>query len=163
MRDVQRARCSSHPRNVTPPKGIILIETKARRPQVRWRPLAQTWFLHATWFLHTAWFLHLVLHLLFYVFIWMCILYGHEDVADVEETNAPSSKPNKKKVRPIRTSRLRGWYTGTYANLILFPRTSSNQRQRTYRAIQKIKGIRGQRKEVWAWWLYTKLLLSFYP
>ena len=54
---------------------------------------------------------------LFYVFIWMCIRYGHEDVADVDETNAPSSKSNKRKVRPIRTSRLRGWYTGTYAEI----------------------------------------------
>jgi hypothetical protein len=46
------------------------------------------------------------LELLFYVFIWMCICYGHKDVADVEETDAPSSKSTKKKVRPIRTSRL---------------------------------------------------------
>lgn len=54
---------------------------------------------------------------LFYVFIWMCIRYGHEDMADVEETDAPSSKSTKKKVRPIKTSRLRGWYTGTYVEI----------------------------------------------
>ena len=54
---------------------------------------------------------------LFYVFIWMCIRYGHEDVVDVEETNTPSLKSNKRKVRPIRTSRLRVWYTGTYAEI----------------------------------------------
>jgi len=42
---------------------------------------------------------------LFYVFIWMCIRYGHEEVADVEGTG------------PIKTSRLRGWYTGTYAEI----------------------------------------------
>ena len=47
----------------------------------------------------------------------MCIRYGHEDVADVEETNALSSKSNKRKVRLIRTSRLQGWYTGTYAEI----------------------------------------------
>jgi hypothetical protein len=38
-------------------------------------------------------------------------------VADVEETDGPSSKSNKRKVRPIKTSRLRGWYTGTYAEI----------------------------------------------
>jgi Fungal protein kinase len=54
---------------------------------------------------------------LFYVFIWMCIRYGYEDVADMDETDAPSSKSNKRKVRPIRTSRLRSWYTGTYAEI----------------------------------------------
>ena len=54
---------------------------------------------------------------LFYVFIWMCIRYGHEEVADVEGTGGPSSKSNKRKVRPIKTSRLRGWYTGTYAEI----------------------------------------------
>jgi serine/threonine protein kinase len=45
---------------------------------------------------------------LFYVFICMRIRYGHEEVADVEETDAPSSKSNKRKMRPIKTSRLRG-------------------------------------------------------
>jgi hypothetical protein len=54
---------------------------------------------------------------LFYVFIWMCIRYGHEDVADVEETGSPSSRSTKKRMRPIRTSRLRVWYTGTYAEI----------------------------------------------
>jgi hypothetical protein len=42
---------------------------------------------------------------LFYVFIWMCIRYGHENV-DMEETASPSgSKPNKARVRMITTSR----------------------------------------------------------
>jgi hypothetical protein len=47
----------------------------------------------------------------------MCIRYGHEDVAAVEETLAPSSKSVTRKVRPLRPSRLRGWYTGTYAEI----------------------------------------------
>ena len=47
----------------------------------------------------------------------MCIRYGHEDVADMEETDAPSLKSNKRKVRPIKTSRLRGLYTRTYAEI----------------------------------------------
>jgi hypothetical protein len=47
----------------------------------------------------------------------MCICYGHEEVAEVEETDAPSSKSNKRKVRPIKMSRLRGWYTGRYAEI----------------------------------------------
>jgi len=53
----------------------------------------------------------------FYVFIWMCIRYGHKNVANVEETAAPSSKLNKRKVKLTRMSRLRGWYTGTYADI----------------------------------------------
>lgn len=57
------------------------------------------------------------LGLLFYVFIWMCTRYGHEDVADVEETDAPGSKSAKKRVRPIGTSRLRDWYIGMYAEI----------------------------------------------
>jgi serine/threonine protein kinase len=51
----------------------------------------------------------------FYVFIWMCIHYGHEDVAAAEETTRQSSQPNKRRVRPTKTIILRGWYTGTYA------------------------------------------------
>lgn len=47
----------------------------------------------------------------------MYIRYGHKDIADVEETDVQSSKLTKKKVRPIMTSRLRGWYTGTYAEI----------------------------------------------
>ncbi|KAG9241301.1 hypothetical protein BJ878DRAFT_536604 [Calycina marina] len=53
----------------------------------------------------------------FHVFIWMCIRYGHKDV-DLEGTAAPSgSKPNKTRVRPMKTSRLRGWYSGTYPEI----------------------------------------------
>ncbi|RFU24055.1 hypothetical protein B7463_g12284, partial [Scytalidium lignicola] len=40
----------------------------------------------------------------FYVFIWMCIRYGHKDTGG-------------KGLRPTRTSILRGWYTGTYAEI----------------------------------------------
>jgi len=45
----------------------------------------------------------------------MCIHYGHEDVADVEKTDTPSSKSNKRNVKLIRTSKLQGWYTRTCA------------------------------------------------
>jgi hypothetical protein len=52
----------------------------------------------------------------FYVFIWMCIRYGHD--VDMEETATPSaSKPNKTRVRQMKTSRLRGWYSGTYTEI----------------------------------------------
>ena len=51
----------------------------------------------------------------FYVFIWMCIRYGYEDVG---ETSGPlRSTSRKTRARPISTSRLRGWYTGTYAEI----------------------------------------------
>jgi serine/threonine protein kinase len=53
----------------------------------------------------------------FYVFVWMCIRYGYEDV-DLEGTAAPSSsKPDKTRIRPMKTSRLRGWYSGTYTEI----------------------------------------------
>jgi hypothetical protein len=52
----------------------------------------------------------------FYVFIWMCIRYGYEDVDDQEEL-AARSKPNNRRMRPVKTSILRGWYTGTYAEI----------------------------------------------
>jgi hypothetical protein len=52
----------------------------------------------------------------FYVFIWMCIRYGHEEAGDrLEAAGANESKPNKRRVRLAKTSILRGWYTGTYA------------------------------------------------
>lgn len=54
----------------------------------------------------------------FYVFIWMCIRYGHGGAAQglgSAETNG--SQPNKKRIRPMKTSILRGWYTGTYAEI----------------------------------------------
>ncbi|KAF4625869.1 hypothetical protein G7Y89_g12294 [Cudoniella acicularis] len=47
----------------------------------------------------------------------MCIHYGHNTEPDGEELAAPSSKPNKRRVRPTKTSILRGWYTGTYAEI----------------------------------------------
>jgi hypothetical protein len=33
------------------------------------------------------------------------------------EAAAPSSKPSKRRVRPTKASLLRGWYTGTYAEI----------------------------------------------
>jgi hypothetical protein len=54
----------------------------------------------------------------FYVFIWLCIRYGHEEAGDrLEAAGANESKPNKRRVRPAKTSILRGWYTGTYAEI----------------------------------------------
>jgi Fungal protein kinase len=54
----------------------------------------------------------------FYVFIWMCIRYGHEEAGDrLEAAGTNKSKPNKRRVRPVKTSILRGWYTGTYAEI----------------------------------------------
>ncbi|KAH6725072.1 hypothetical protein BKA61DRAFT_42781 [Leptodontidium sp. MPI-SDFR-AT-0119] len=51
----------------------------------------------------------------FYVFTWMCIRYGYEDVG---ETSGPRRSTAKKtRTRPISTTRLRGWYTGTYAEI----------------------------------------------
>jgi predicted transcriptional regulator len=44
----------------------------------------------------------------FYVFIWMCIRHGHDAVDDRQASN---------KSKPLATSRLRRWYTGTYAEL----------------------------------------------
>ncbi|KAG9235920.1 hypothetical protein BJ875DRAFT_527697 [Amylocarpus encephaloides] len=52
----------------------------------------------------------------FYVFIWMCIRHGHEDVADWEESTS-RSQPNKRRVRPARNSILRGWYIGIYVEI----------------------------------------------
>ncbi len=42
----------------------------------------------------------------FYVFVWMCIRYGHEDAGHL------LVKP-----KPLSTSRLRGWYTGMYSEI----------------------------------------------
>jgi hypothetical protein len=44
-----------------------------------------------------------------YVFLWMCIRYGQADMEG-------GSEPNKK-TRLSATSRLRRWYTGTYAEI----------------------------------------------
>jgi len=44
----------------------------------------------------------------FYVLIWMCIRHGHNDVRDGQ---------GSKKTGPLVTSRLRRWYTGTYAEI----------------------------------------------
>lgn len=46
---------------------------------------------------------------MFYAFIWMCIRYGHDEVEG-------EFKPNNRR-RPAKISRLRGWYTGTYAEI----------------------------------------------
>lgn len=40
----------------------------------------------------------------FYVFVWMCIRSGHEKKAGLEKAAMPRSKPNNRRVRPIRTS-----------------------------------------------------------
>jgi len=54
----------------------------------------------------------------FYVFTWMCIRYGYENVGDGEETCAPQeSIVKKRRVRPIMTSRLRRWYSATYTEI----------------------------------------------
>ena len=47
----------------------------------------------------------------------MCIRYGREDKLGGDELAMPSSNPNKSRVRPMKTSTLRGWYTGTYAEI----------------------------------------------
>jgi hypothetical protein len=47
----------------------------------------------------------------------MCIYYSYKDIVNVKEINTSSLKLNKRKVRLIRTSRLRGWYTGTYIEI----------------------------------------------
>ena len=52
----------------------------------------------------------------FYFFTWMCIRYGHETVGDGEEIRVPQ-EPQVKKRRPIMTSRLRRWYSGTYTEI----------------------------------------------
>ncbi|KAI1655018.1 hypothetical protein F4813DRAFT_392009 [Daldinia decipiens] len=44
----------------------------------------------------------------FYVFIWMCIRYGYEGIGESRLS---------KRVRPMKTSRLHGWYFGTYAEI----------------------------------------------
>jgi hypothetical protein len=48
----------------------------------------------------------------------MCIRYGYGDLGDWADRTA-SSEPvaNKMRVRPRNTIRLRGWYTGTYAEI----------------------------------------------
>jgi serine/threonine protein kinase len=43
----------------------------------------------------------------FYVFVWMCIRYGDEGMS--------GQKPNKR--MRLKTSILRGWYTGTYTEI----------------------------------------------
>ncbi|TEY37182.1 hypothetical protein BOTCAL_0526g00030 [Botryotinia calthae] len=51
----------------------------------------------------------------FYVFIWMCIRYGYEDI---EQDSGPIRSPAKKtRTRSISTSRLQKWYTGTYIEI----------------------------------------------
>ncbi|KAL7799783.1 serine/threonine-protein kinase Sgk2 [Trichoderma ceciliae] len=45
----------------------------------------------------------------FYLLVWMCIRYGHEDL-DGDE----NSMVKKRMERRIMPSRLRGWYSGTY-------------------------------------------------
>jgi len=48
----------------------------------------------------------------------MCIRYSHEQAGDrLEAARANGSEPNKRRVRPAKTSILRGWYTGTYAEI----------------------------------------------
>ena len=48
----------------------------------------------------------------------MCIRYGHKEAGDrLEAREANKSKPSKGRVRPAKTSILRGWYTRTYAEI----------------------------------------------
>jgi hypothetical protein len=55
---------------------------------------------------HTYWH---DLKLFFYVFIWMCIRYGHKEAGErLEVAGANKSKPNKRRVRLAKTSILRG-------------------------------------------------------
>jgi hypothetical protein len=51
----------------------------------------------------------------FYVFTWMCIRYGYEDVGEI--SGPLRSTVKKIRTRPISISRLRGWYTGTYTEI----------------------------------------------
>jgi hypothetical protein len=44
----------------------------------------------------------------------MCIRYGHNRESDGEESAAPSSKPNRRRVRPMKSSILQDWYTRDY-------------------------------------------------
>lgn len=51
----------------------------------------------------------------FYVFIWMCIRYGHEDIG---ESSSPLRSTAKKiRTRSISISPLQKWYTGTYTEI----------------------------------------------
>jgi hypothetical protein len=52
----------------------------------------------------------------FYVFIWMCIRYGHENAGGVKATE-PNVLLPQKRVRPTETSILRDWYTGNYQQI----------------------------------------------
>jgi hypothetical protein len=61
---------------------------------------------------HTYWH---DLESFFYVFIWMCIRYGHEAV---RKTSPPRwSETKRRRTRPTSTSRLQGWYSGTYTEI----------------------------------------------
>jgi hypothetical protein len=56
----------------------------------------------------------------FYVLIWMCIRYGHENPSDLSGLSGAAGlgmpKMNKKKIT-TKTSILRGWYNGSYAEI----------------------------------------------
>jgi hypothetical protein len=47
----------------------------------------------------------------------MYIRYGHNGEHDSEESAAPSSKPNKRRVRLTKSSILQDWYTGDYRQI----------------------------------------------
>lgn len=51
----------------------------------------------------------------FYVFILICIRYGHEGVGNKEKTGEDTA--TKRRVRPTKTSILRDWYTGDYKQI----------------------------------------------
>jgi hypothetical protein len=54
----------------------------------------------------------------FYVFIWICIRYGHDNTNTVLEAGEPGKvKSSTRKARPTKTSILRGWYTGDYKQI----------------------------------------------
>lgn len=48
----------------------------------------------------------------------MCIRYGHEKASDLSEADSQGeSKSSGRKMRAMKTSILRGWYTRTYAEI----------------------------------------------
>jgi hypothetical protein len=48
----------------------------------------------------------------------MCIWYSYEEAGDrLEAAGANESKSNKRRMRLVKASIVRGWYTGTYAEI----------------------------------------------
>lgn len=53
----------------------------------------------------------------FYVFIWMCIRYGYNHESTSYNSAVSSRDVDKRRIRSTGSSILRGWYTGTYAEI----------------------------------------------